>query len=144
VREDGDGATTSVPPVLVRGVGEKLPFADRSFDGVFLCETLDHALDPARVLREARRVLVPGGVLAVLQSVRGPAPEPPLSVRLRVAAGRARARLLGRRQPLPDRDTKMHVLEGDGVAALVSAEMDLDRVESHAGSVLVRAIRRTP
>jgi SAM-dependent methyltransferase len=138
-REAGGNA-----PVLVRGVGEKLPFAPGAFAGVFLCETLDHALDPARVLREACRVLASGGVLAILQSVRSEAAGPPLWVRMRARAGRLKARLMGLRMPLEDRLTKMHVLERASVPSLVSAAgMAVEEVQSLDSSVMVRAIRRT-
>ncbi len=36
--------------------GRQLPFADRSVDAVLLADTLHHAADPQRVLREASRV----------------------------------------------------------------------------------------
>ena len=45
---------------------EQLPFADGSFDGVFLNEVLEHVHDEARSLAEIRRVLRPNGALAVL------------------------------------------------------------------------------
>lgn len=47
-----------------------LPFADASADGVYT-NSLDHAFDLDRVLAEARRVLVPGGVLMVEANVAG-------------------------------------------------------------------------
>lgn len=41
---------------LVRGAGEALPFADRSFDVVTLVTSLEFIPDPARAIREALRV----------------------------------------------------------------------------------------
>jgi ArsR family transcriptional regulator len=44
----------------------RLPLADRSFDIVVLQMVLHHAEDPAGAIREATRVLVPGGKLLVI------------------------------------------------------------------------------
>lgn len=44
------------------GDGEALPFADRSFDVVYGHGVLQYAVRPERIIAEARRVLVPGGV----------------------------------------------------------------------------------
>jgi SAM-dependent methyltransferase len=49
-----------------RGEIEKLPLPDRSVDVVLLSQTLHHAADPGRVLREAARVLRPGGRVLIL------------------------------------------------------------------------------
>ncbi|HEX8147121.1 MAG TPA: class I SAM-dependent methyltransferase [Pyrinomonadaceae bacterium] len=43
--------------------GERLPFADASFDVVLCDNVVDHAEDPARIARELTRVLAPGGLL---------------------------------------------------------------------------------
>jgi ubiquinone/menaquinone biosynthesis C-methylase UbiE len=49
------------------GVGEALSFADGSFDCVVFTYTLCSVDDPATVLKEARRVLKPGGSLLFLE-----------------------------------------------------------------------------
>lgn len=52
-------------PNLALGVGERLPFADGSFDVVLLHEVIEHVDDDVETLREARRVLSPGGRVVV-------------------------------------------------------------------------------
>ena len=50
----------------VEGEIEDLPLPDASFDVVVLSQALHHAVHPARALAEARRILVPGGRLLVI------------------------------------------------------------------------------
>ncbi|MFT5199559.1 MAG: ubiquinone/menaquinone biosynthesis C-methylase UbiE [Planctomycetota bacterium] len=50
----------------VEGEIEDLPLEDGSFDVAVLSQALHHAEDPAQCLAEARRVLVPGGRLMVI------------------------------------------------------------------------------
>jgi ubiquinone/menaquinone biosynthesis C-methylase UbiE len=50
---------------FVVGSAYELPFEDRSFDVVFGHQVLQHLADPVDALREWRRVLRPGGIVAV-------------------------------------------------------------------------------
>jgi SAM-dependent methyltransferase len=43
--------------------GHALPFADQSFDGVWIQAVLEHVLDPWKVVEEIRRVLKPDGLV---------------------------------------------------------------------------------
>ena len=56
--------------VLVRGDATAMPFADLSFDGVCCFAALHLFDDPFGALDEMRRVLAPGGRIAVMCSVR--------------------------------------------------------------------------
>jgi ubiquinone/menaquinone biosynthesis C-methylase UbiE len=56
---------------IVEGVGESIPFEDNSFDSVHIGLVLCSVDDVAATLAEIRRVLAPGGRLAVLEHVRG-------------------------------------------------------------------------
>jgi ubiquinone/menaquinone biosynthesis C-methylase UbiE len=50
-----------------------LPFADASFDHVFVCFVLEHLADPVAVLRALGRVLKPGGTITAIEGDHGTA-----------------------------------------------------------------------
>lgn len=54
------------PGGLVLACAESLPFADASFDLVYAVNAIHHFADGRRALREAHRVLVPGGTVLVI------------------------------------------------------------------------------
>jgi glutaredoxin-like protein len=63
-------ATASVPITVTQARAESLPFADNQFDSVVVTMVFCSVQDPARGLREIRRVLKPGGTLLLLEHVR--------------------------------------------------------------------------
>jgi glycosyltransferase involved in cell wall biosynthesis/SAM-dependent methyltransferase len=71
VMADGDarrlaaGRRRGVAAEPVQVDAERLPFADASFDKVLLSEVLEHIADDEAALSELRRVLKPGGVMAI-------------------------------------------------------------------------------
>lgn len=50
---------------LARAAIERLPFADGSFDAAICSEVLEHVADDGAALREVRRVVRPGGTIAI-------------------------------------------------------------------------------
>lgn len=119
------------PPAFVQGTGESLPFRRGAFDVVLAFWTLNHAADPARMLRGAARVLKPGGVfLAVLEDMKPTwqdvvRPEMrrrgPIAV-ARLAACRAAASLPGRDWPLQSDHVR---IREDSLLAWSAADFDV-------------------
>ena len=53
-------------PDVRQADAEHLPFADNTFDIVYSYGVMHHSPDPAQCIREARRVLKPGGTLRIM------------------------------------------------------------------------------
>jgi ubiquinone/menaquinone biosynthesis C-methylase UbiE len=51
--------------IIIRGVGEELPFQSNAFDLVLSFNSLDHCRDPAKVIQEIYRVLKDNGELLI-------------------------------------------------------------------------------
>ncbi|MBP2291317.1 class I SAM-dependent methyltransferase [Azospirillum rugosum] len=62
------------PVTVVEQTAERLPFEDGSFDTVVVTWSLCSIPDPSAALREARRVLKPGGELRFVEHGLAPAP----------------------------------------------------------------------
>jgi ubiquinone/menaquinone biosynthesis C-methylase UbiE len=58
---------SGVEATLRQGDALALPFADESFDHVWMMWFLEHVADPPAALREARRVLVAGGGITAIE-----------------------------------------------------------------------------
>jgi ubiquinone/menaquinone biosynthesis C-methylase UbiE len=69
---DGPGGRARALPVAASGGA--LPYPAGSFDLVLIVEALSHTLEPSACLREAHRVLKPGGTLVIADDNNGANP----------------------------------------------------------------------
>jgi ubiquinone/menaquinone biosynthesis C-methylase UbiE len=101
------------PMAFVRGVGEQLPFRDGVFDATLTIRSLNLAARPDLVVREAHRVLKPGGAfVAVVQFIEprwSDLPADPLRRRPRLALRKVKYRL--RRRPWPVQSDHTRITE---------------------------------
>jgi ubiquinone/menaquinone biosynthesis C-methylase UbiE len=115
---------------VVDGLAEELPFADRSFESAVSAFALCTVADPSAALAELKRVLVPGGVLLLLEHVHLPW-EPGRTLQSRAtpawAAVAGGCRL--------DRDT---------MGTAVAAGFRVDAQRAHVAGWIVEAHLRTP
>jgi SAM-dependent methyltransferase len=72
---------------LIRGDATQLPFGDASFDAVCCFAALHLFADPSAGLDEMRRMLAPGGRIALMTSVRRKLTLPPLKPVVERASG---------------------------------------------------------
>ena len=72
---------------LIRGDATRLPFQDGVFDGLCCFAALHLFADPFAALDEMRRVLGPGGRIAIMTSVRRQLTLPPLKPLIERASG---------------------------------------------------------
>jgi SAM-dependent methyltransferase len=71
------GVDVANPAADLEGTVEAIPVPDGSFDIVLCTQTLEHAEDPAKAVRELRRAVAPGGrVLASTHGVQVYHPNP--------------------------------------------------------------------
>lgn len=131
------------PAADLRGAVEALPVEDGSFEVVLCAQVLEHAEDPARAVRELRRVTAPGGV--VLASTHGVQVYHPAPVDLWRWTHEGLARLFRENGGWSD----LHVLPASGTTAclgmLVSIYVDLLARRAHApaaGRALVSGVNR--
>ena len=134
---DSSPAMVASAPAGARlGRADSLPFADASFRGVALLYVLYHFEDPAIVLREARRVGRPSGLVAAAAPSRHDSPELAFALPRRSlpfdaeSAPQLMAQQFGAVEidgwdlpllTLPDRDAVRDYLIGKGTDATIAA-----------------------
>ncbi|HZD05703.1 MAG TPA: methyltransferase domain-containing protein [Longimicrobiales bacterium] len=112
---------------FVQGLAESIPFVEDSFTDVVVLAALDHFRDLGDFLREARRVLRPGGKLHVLQSVhqvRGPISA------VKVLGHRVKDALEERRTAAHGREVPKHLAEFTRSSLLERVRREFDLIST--------------
>jgi SAM-dependent methyltransferase len=127
---EGEGATNVE---FLKGYIEEIPLADASVDVVISNCVLNLSADKARVIREAARVLRPGGRFAVSDVIA----DPDMDATTRADMQRWTGCIAG----ALTREEFGHALAGAGLVDVQISETH--RVHEHAGAAIIRA-RKPP
>ena len=149
--EPAPGDHLKQPENVVRGVAEHLPFADKSFAHATMLSVFDYFIEPLRALKEARRVLAPGGDLSMIITVREEAVarafhaegllSPLQSLRAPVlqSIGFKAALRLSLDQLIPKRKAHVSYFSEAGLLALVERQFQVEeRVYDQPGVLFLR------
>src|SRR5262245_16472637 len=137
---------SGVEATLVQADALSLPFEDESFDHVWMMWFLEHLADPVAALREARRVLVPGGRITAIEvdySTCHAEPSPPAMEELSRAmvAGMAAAGWSDAGTRLPGWLLEAGFRElTEGTRSYWWQDDDLERQANYAADVLESAV----
>jgi SAM-dependent methyltransferase len=139
---------------IVRGVAEYLPFVDKSFDHAMMLSVFDYFVEPLQALKEARRVLRPGGSLSMIITVRDEVVaqafhaegwlSPLQSLRQEVirAIGLKPALRLSLSQLLPKRKAHVSYFSEAGILALVQRQFQVEEKAYNQPGVLFLRLRK--
>lgn len=120
----------------VAAVGERLPFADGTFDVVLCDNVVDHAAQPAAIVAELARLLVPGGLLYFTVNVHH---------RLYSVVGRAHRAWNAAGIPLeigPFADHTVHLTPDEARALFAGLPLEICRETVYLAEARERARRR--
>jgi ubiquinone/menaquinone biosynthesis C-methylase UbiE len=126
-REKADAAAAEVD--LRLGDAQALDFPDQSFDTIVCCLALCTIPDPNRAVREAHRVLRPGGSFRALEHVRSPG---------RIVRGIQRAI-----DPLSVRFAGDHVVR-EPLEYLRPAGFEIEQLDRSKWGIVERVVARKP
>ncbi len=137
---------SGVEATLAQADALALPFEDESFDHVWMMWFLEHVADPPSALREARRVLVPGGAITAIEvdygTVRAEPSTPAMEAVFRAMVGGMAAAGwsdAGTRLPGWLRDAGFRDVD-EGERPFWWQGADVDREANYAADVLESAV----